>query len=401
MSVPTEELEQLRQENLRLKQALTAAQSRQNLLDQIGAHLQQTLRLDELILQLFSEVNGALQAEAQSLWLADHAQGTITCRFATGPGALQVKGMHLALHEGIVGATITHQQSLLITNAQQDTRHSRRADAATGHVTHSLLSVPLVRGGIAIGAMQAVNKAESRPFDQTDLELYRAIADVAALALENALLYTQLEESYNATLEALSTALDQRDHETEGHSQRVAEYTVRLGQEIGLPLEELRFLHRAALLHDIGKIGIPDAILNKPGSLTPSEREVMQRHPRLGFEMLQGIAHLSREREIVLTHQERWDGHGYPLGLQGAAIPLAARLFAIVDTFDAIRSDRPYRKGRDYATAAHIIASESGKQFDPSLVKAFLRIPETEWNKLQNDLKAEASPEPVKLKKAA
>jgi putative nucleotidyltransferase with HDIG domain len=396
-----EELDALRQENTRLRHALAEAEQRRALLDQIGAHLQQTLRLDDLIPRLFAEVNAALQAEAQSLWLADHDQSTVACHFATGPGATQVEGITLSLSEGIVGATITHQQSLLIHDAQSDDRHSRRADAATGRITHSLLSVPLVRGGVAIGAMQAVNKAQSRPFDQADLELYRAIADIAALALENALLFSQLEGSYNATLEALSTALDQRDHETEGHSQRVAAYTVRLGQELGLPVEELRFLRRAALLHDIGKIGIPDAILNKPGPLTQSERQVMKRHPRLGFEMLQRIAHLSRERDIVLTHQERWDGHGYPLGQAGQDIPLASRLFAIVDTFDAIRSDRPYRKGRDYATACQIIASESGKQFDPQVVAAFLRIPEAEWATLQNGLKTEANSELVVLKKAA
>ena len=405
MSPPTQELEALRLENERLKSALLAADQRRALLDHIGAHLQQTLQLDDLIPCLFAEVNAALQAEAQSLWLADHLHHRVTCRFATGPGAAQVQGLSLPLGEGIVGATITRQQSLLITDAQLDDRHSRLADRVTGRVTHSLLSVPLVRGGVAIGAMQAINKAQSRPFEHADLELFRAIADVAALTLENALLYTQLEGSYNATLEALSTALDQRDQDTEGHSQRVAAYTVRLGQEIGLPIEELRFLRRAALLHDIGKIGIPDAILNKPGPLTPDERKVMQRHPQLGFEMLQGIAHLSRERDIVLTHQERWDGNGYPMRLSGEDIPLAARLFALVDTFDAIRSDRPYRKGRDYTTACQIIASESGKQFEPRLVEAFLRVPEAEWAVIQASLATEATStimaEPLPLKKAA
>lgn len=402
MSLTPEELEQLRAENEELKQALYAAEQRRALLDHIGAHLQQSLRMDELIPKLFHEVNSALNAEAQSLWLADHLNQCVSCRFATGPGAAQVQGLVLHLTEGIVGATITRQQSLLITDAQLDSRHSRRADERTGRVTHSLLSVPLVRGGTALGAMQAINKTENRPFNHSDLELYRAIADVAALALENALLYSQLEGSYNATLEVLSTALDQRDHETEGHSQRVSEFTVRLGREIGLSEEELRFLRRAALLHDIGKIGIPDAILNKPGALTAEERKVMQRHPQLGFDMLQGIPHLSRERDLVLTHQERWDGKGYPMGLRGEDIPLAARIFAIADTFDAILSDRPYRKGRDYATARAIIASEIGQQFEPRLVEAFMRIPEHEWMEIRERVdSAEARVDPTLFKKAA
>ncbi|MBB6050326.1 HD-GYP domain-containing protein [Armatimonas rosea] len=403
MSLTVEELERLRTENEQMKKALHAAEQRRALLDHIGAHLQQTLRLEDLIPRLFIEVNAALRAEAQSLWLADHLNQRVTCRFATGPGAEQVQGLSLHLTEGIVGATIMRQQSLLIHDAQLDIRHSRLADERTGRVTHSLLSVPLVRGGTVIGAMQAINKQESPVFEHADLELYRAIADVAALALENALLYTQLESSYNATLEVLSTALDQRDHETEGHSQRVSEFTVRLAQEIGLPLEEQRFLRRASLLHDIGKIGIPDAILNKPGPLTQDERRVMQRHPQLGFEMLQGIPHLHRERELVLTHQERWDGKGYPNGLRGEAIPLSARIFAIADTFDAILSDRPYRKGRDYATARAIIASEIGQQFEPRLVEAFMRIPEQEWIEIRKhaDLLEEPLPTPELLKKAA
>ncbi|WP_395139702.1 HD domain-containing phosphohydrolase [Armatimonas sp.] len=403
MPMLSQELEQLKTENEQLKKALHAAEQRRALLDHIGAHLQQTLRLDDLIPRLFAEVNAALQAEAQSLWLADHLHQSVTCRFATGPGALQVQGIVLSLNEGIVGATVMRQQSLLISDAQLDARHSRRADERTGRITHSLLSVPLVRGGVAIGAMQAVNKAQSRPFVHADLEIYRAIADVAALALENALLYTQLEGSYNATLEALSTALDQRDHETEGHSQRVAEFTVCLAQEVGLPLDEQRFLQRAALLHDIGKIGIPDAILNKPGPLTTEERQIMQRHPRLGFEMLKGITHLGRERELVLTHQERWDGKGYPSGLHGENIPLCARIFAIADTLDAILSDRPYRKGQNYATACQIIASETGKQFEPRLVEAFLRIPEQKWGEIRKRMERmdEAPSITIPLRKAA
>jgi putative nucleotidyltransferase with HDIG domain len=278
---------------------------------------------------------------------------------------------------------VAQQESLLIADAQCDVRHSRRADRKTGITTHSLVSVPLVRDGRAIGAIQAINKRDLAHFTRDDLDLMKSIADIAALAIENARLYAELENSYDTTLQALTAALDARDHETEGHSRRVVEYAVHLAQQVGLSGAELKTLRRGAMIHDIGKIGIPDAILHKPGPLTPEERKVMEKHPRIGFEMLREVPYLSEELALVLAHQERWDGSGYPRGLQHEEIPLFARLFAIVDTFDAILSDRPYRRGRPYSVAREIIQEESGRQFEPDLVAAFLRIPQEEWESIR------------------
>ncbi|MDX1934037.1 MAG: GAF domain-containing protein [Capsulimonadales bacterium] len=360
------------------------AEERRKLLDHIRGHLQRTLNLELLISRILDEVNTAIHAEAQSIWLVDESASLIRCRFATGPGAEAIKQIAVPLGEGIVGNTVARQEAYLIADAQSDVRHSRRADRKTGITTHSLVSVPLVRDGRTIGAIQAINKRDEASFTTEDLDLLQSIADIAALAIENARLYAELENSYDTTLQALTAALDARDHETEGHSRRVVEYAVRLAREIGLSGAELRTLRRGALIHDIGKIGIPDAILHKPGPLTPEETEVMRRHPELGYEMLRGVSHLSEEVMLVLAHQERWDGRGYPAGLSGNEIPLFARLFAIVDTFDAILSDRPYRKGRPYSVACRIIEEEAGKQFDPSLVNAFLAIPEEEWNAIRH-----------------
>jgi putative nucleotidyltransferase with HDIG domain len=192
-------------------------------------------------------------------------------------------------------------------------------------------------------------------------------------------LLSALEDTYDASLHALSAALDSRDNETEGHSMRVTSYTIHLARRAGVPEQDLVQIARGALLHDIGKIGIPDAILRKPGALTEGEWEIMKTHVTIGYEMLQPIEFLRPALPIVRSHHERWDGKGYPMGLQGEEIPLPARIFAICDTYDAITSDRPYRKGKSHEEAIAEIAAHSGTQFDPAIVVAFLSIPQEAW----------------------
>ncbi len=190
-----------------------------------------------------------------------------------------------------------------------------------------------------------------------------------------------VEKSDGARLVAdgLVRALALRDVETEGHSRRVAAWTLMLVQRLGTPREDWLRAELGALLHDIGKIGVPDAILRKPARLTSDEWAEMRRHPALGCNILSGIAALSGACEVVRSHHERWGGGGYPDGLVGEAIPAHARTFALVDTYDALTSDRPYRKGCSHGAAVEIIRAESGRQFDPRVVDAFLQIPETEW----------------------
>ena len=184
----------------------------------------------------------------------------------------------------------------------------------------------------------------------------------------------QIETSYQTTLLALVAALDAREHETSDHSQRVVRYTVAMARILGFAGEELGTIGRGALLHDIGKIGVPDSILLKPGPLTREEWVEMHRHPDIGFQILKGIPFLATPGEIVLSHQERFDGGGYPRGLKGQEIPIGARIFAIADTFDAITSDRPYRKGQSYDAAREEIRRCSQSQFDPACVEAFLSL---------------------------
>ncbi len=194
----------------------------------------------------------------------------------------------------------------------------------------------------------------------------------------------EVDDSYRITLEALVTALDAREHETLAHSQRVREYTSALARIIGLSGPQLIPVGRGALLHDVGKIGVPDSILLKPGKLTEAEWVEMKKHPRKGYEILQGIKFLEPAAQIVLAHQERWDGQGYPDGLSGEDIPLGSRLFAVVDTLDAMTSDRPYRKAMSFETAVREIHRCSGTQFDPGVVEAFLSVPTKFWREIHD-----------------
>jgi putative nucleotidyltransferase with HDIG domain len=195
----------------------------------------------------------------------------------------------------------------------------------------------------------------------------------------------ELEQSYDYTLEALGSALDARDAETEGHCQRVTAVTITLARAIGVSGESLRQIARGAFLHDIGKMGIPDNILRKPGPLTDAERAVMRSHCEIGYSLLATIPFLHDAADIVLTHQEHFDGTGYPQGLKGKQIPVGSRIFAVADTLDAMISDRPYRKARSIQAARAEIESHSGKQFDPDVVRVFLEKPDEVWQKLHRE----------------
>lgn len=233
--------------------------------------------------------------------------------------------------------------------------------------------------------LTAIRRAADRALDRRRLlienrfyreELERKVRE-RTFELNEALY--DVEESYKITLEALVTALDAREHETQAHSQRVREYTLTLAEELGLKHDDLIQAGRGALLHDVGKIGVRDSILLKPGSLSEEEWVEMRMHPQIGYTILQNIEFLSPAAEIVLCHQERWDGRGYPNRLSGLDVPLGARIFAVVDALDAMTSDRPYRKAMSFEAAFKEIRRCSGSQFDPRIVSAFLSIPAESW----------------------
>jgi putative nucleotidyltransferase with HDIG domain len=227
-------------------------------------------------------------------------------------------------------------------------------------------------------------KQENRAY-QTGLE---SLVAARTEQLKKALV--DLERSYDITLEALGGALDLKDAETEGHSRRVTAFTIAIARAMGLPKSQIDVIARGAFLHDIGKMAIPDKILTKPGALTPEEVIIMREHCYHGYQILNRIPFLAEAAEIVYSHQERYDGTGYPRGLKGDQIPLGARMFSVADTLDAITSDRPYRPAQSLQAAREEIERWSGRQFDPEVVKVFLAMPENIWGDLRRQIGAQA-----------
>jgi putative nucleotidyltransferase with HDIG domain len=198
-----------------------------------------------------------------------------------------------------------------------------------------------------------------------------------------------LERSYDITLETLGDALDLKDRETEGHSKRVTAFTIAIARAMGLPRDQINTIARGAFLHDIGKIAIPDRILQKPGKLEADEMAIMKEHAYHGYQIVKKIPFLTEAAEIVYSHQERFDGSGYPRGLKGEQIPLGARIFSVADTLDAITSDRPYRNAQSLPAAREEIAKWAGRQFDPEVVKVFLEMPDNIWEDLRKEIHAQ------------
>jgi putative nucleotidyltransferase with HDIG domain len=207
------------------------------------------------------------------------------------------------------------------------------------------------------------------------------LVDQRTAELDQAL--DSLENAYRSTLQALTAALEARDSETHGHSERVVTFSLRLGREYGLTVPQMKALEFGSLLHDIGKIGVPDAILRKPAKLTDEEWVRMREHPTHGQQILRGIKFLEGAARVVAQHHEKWDGSGYPLGLKADDIDICARIFSVADAFDAITSDRVYRQGRFYEAAAEELNEWAGRQFDPKVVEAFHRVPKEDWDELR------------------
>ncbi|HVF68184.1 MAG TPA: HD domain-containing phosphohydrolase [Pyrinomonadaceae bacterium] len=301
---------------------------------------------------------------------------------ARGDFALVISDIHMRGMSGIEMIPRVHELSpdtlIVMVSGSQDVESAVGAMRA-GAFDYLLKPFDLELVEVAVRrALEHQLLLESKRRYETYLE--RMIAQRTA-ELDGAL--QSLEGAYRTTLKALVTALETRDSETHGHSERVVAFSLRLGREMNLCEEELSSLEFGSLLHDIGKIGVPDAVLRKPAPLTEPEWYEMRKHPLHGEQILRGIGFLEGAARVVAQHHERWDGSGYPVGLRGEQIDLNARIFAVADAFDAITSDRVYRVGKSYDAAAREIEDWAGRQFDPAVVEAFRRVPPGEWESLR------------------
>ncbi len=304
--------------------------------------------------------------------------------FAAGCGfrTQALQHTHLRMGEGFAGRAAARRTVVAVADLRTEAGGFRKSPLFEGEGFVTFWAVPLIARGVVKGVLEAFHRSRLQP-DPEWLDFLEALAGQAAIALDNAGLFEALQRqnvelalAYETTLEGWSRAIDMRDHETEGHNQRVARITLDLARLAGLPDTDLIHVRRGALLHDIGKIGVPDAVLLKPGPLTDDEWKVMRQHPTLAMKLLAPIPYLRASMDIPYCHHERWDGKGYPTGLSGAQIPLTARLFAIADVWDALTSARPYRGALAADEALDIIRGGRGTQFDPDLTDLFLDHPE-------------------------
>ncbi|GAB4535253.1 MAG: hypothetical protein Fur0018_25500 [Anaerolineales bacterium] len=340
-----------------------------------------SLDLDVTLGVLVRQISQQLGADAVVIYTLEPHSNLLSFCVGEGFRAVSLAETHWRLGQGRTGRVALTRESMHIANLTHEETSGTHTDnlvKSEGFVTY--YGVPLIAKGQVKGVLEIYHRTALYP-DVQWVELLNAVAAQAAIAMDNAGLFQRLERSnfdllmaYDTTLEGWSRALELRDAETEGHSERVTEMTMRLAQAMGITGDQLTHIRHGALLHDIGKMGIPDAILYKPGPLTDEEWQIMRQHPVYAYQLLSPIPYLRAALDIPYCHHERWQGQGYPRGLKGEQIPLAARIFAVVDVWDALSKDRPYRKGWPQEKVRAYLKEQADIQFDPTIVDIFLRV---------------------------
>jgi PAS domain S-box-containing protein/putative nucleotidyltransferase with HDIG domain len=335
-----------------------------------------SLALDILLEQVLAE----LKVDAAGVLLYDEHTQTLEPAAARGFAGELARERLLPLGEGLAGHAALEQRTVYVQDLPREGRWGAVVDPRHQRTFVAYWAVPMLAKGQLQGVIELY---AARAFVPTGewFEFLETFADQGAIAVESALLFRSLERSnvelqraYDKTIEGWAYALDLKDEETAGHSQRVTQMTVRLARRLGVEGRDLLHIQRGALLHDIGKMGVPDSILLKPGTLDADERRLIEQHTVYAYELLSPIDFLRPAIDIPYCHHERWDGSGYPRGLRGEQIPLAARIFAIVDVFDALTSERPYRPAWSREKTIEHIRSQAGSHFDPAIVDEFLAM---------------------------
>jgi HD-GYP domain-containing protein (c-di-GMP phosphodiesterase class II) len=359
---------------LALTKKIQKLNERRRLLDLILKFSKQastTTNLDELLQLLVKEATTVLNAERATVFLVDRKNKELWSKVASG-----VQPIRFPLEKGIAGAVATSGRSLNIKNVYKDARFNPEVDKKTGYVTRSLLAAPMFNAkDHVIGVFQVLNRKSETGFDSLDEEILSLLADQASGHVENAQLYSEVRKATQETIIRLAAAVEFKDHDTRAHLWRMSQYSAIVAREMGFDSEWSENLRLAAPMHDIGKIGVPDAVLNKPGKLDAAEWEEMKKHPQFGAEILKDSENelMQMSATVALCHHEKWDGSGYPRGLKGDQIPIEARIATIADVFDALTSKRIYKPQFSLEETLVIIDKDSGKHFDPKVVEAFHR----------------------------
>jgi putative nucleotidyltransferase with HDIG domain len=343
------------------------------LLSRLGQILNSTLDHKEVRRRAMEAATQLMKAEVGSLLLTDEEKNQLHFEVALGDQEETIKKMTLNIGEGIAGWVAQSGDPLIVNAPEKDSRFFRGVDERTEFKTRNIICVPVKVKERTVGVLEAINKKEGEDFDEEDISLFTSLADQVAIALDNARLYQELEDMFFQTAESLADAIEKRDPYTGGHTQRVTQYSLITARHLQLKPVEMKWLKISAVLHDIGKIGIDDQILRKPDRLNPEEFNEIKRHATMGAEIIDHIKHLKNIIPGVKYHHEQLDGTGYPDGLKGEKIPIIAKIVAVADTYDAMTTDRPYRKGLSKEVAIKELRKCSGTQFDQEVVEAFIR----------------------------
>lgn len=361
-------------ENTQLFEMHEAKIQKLRTLEEISRALNSTL-LEKVVKHLAVEASAKLMdAEAGYLLMIGPTRKELFLESAVGEGEVPSKEIRLKMGEGIAGWVAQTGKPVIIDDVQKDPRFSQKSEQWTNFVARNMICVPVKIKGRMIGVLQAVNKKNQGRFSKGDMEDFSSLANQVAIAIENANLYKELKDTFLSTAGALSDTIEAKDTYTGGHTQRVMEYSLEIGWRLGLPADELEDLKLAAILHDIGKIGVDDVVLRKQGRLNEEEKRKMQQHSIIGPHIVKRVRQLHQIIPGIRHHHEMYDGGGYPDGISGENIPLMARIIAVADAYDAMTSDRPYRKGLGMETALREIQKFSGKQFDPIVVQALTSV---------------------------
>ena len=340
---------------------------------ELAAILNSSLEPKEVRKRAMQSATRLMNCEVGSLLLLNEEKKELFFEVALGDKGEAAKEIRLKIGEGIAGWVAEHRTPLMVADVTKDSRHSMKVDDKSGYKTKNIICVPVMVKQKVIGVLQAINKLNNEHFSNEDLELFKLLSNQVAIAIENAILYEKIHTAFLEVSEALAESIEKRDPYTGGHTKRVLAYSMAIAKHIRLHDDEVEKLKIAAILHDIGKIGIEDKILRKKEKLTDEEYQEMKKHPIFGVEILGNIKQLKDIIPGMRYHHERTDGKGYPKGLKGNNIPLIARIISVADTYDAMTTNRPYHDGFSNSKAIAELKRCAGSQFDKDVVDAFIK----------------------------
>ncbi len=338
---------------------LTNMVERLKKINEIGRMLNSIVESEELVKLIIKTTAELLNVHKGAIHINDERQNKLTLKYQRGKGVKSFKDITIEFREMYVDLMNKGRPMLIRQNGGKEIQ---------------AMAVPLKMRGKVVGAIYVEQKADGGNFSEDELEILSTLSNQVMAAIENAWLYEKLKSNYFATIQALVNALEANDRYTKGHSERVRVLATELGKKIGLEYKEIEVLEHAAILHDIGKIGIDSSILKKDGELTTAEYSLIKAHPLIGEEILGPVDTLDAVRTTIIQHHERYDGKGYPYGLAGEEISLKARILSVVDTFDAMLTDRPYRRALPYPKVISELRAGAGTQFDPFVVESFIEM---------------------------